>query len=309
MSRGLNRDDIDRDQKTASENRLPLSHGRGGGAASAAERLRQQPRPPQTTRSKDRPEPRRHRNVPLRDRVLNLSEAELHTMRDIGRFRTVGEDDLLRFRYQGNASKLHRDYLNLKSQGLVERRTISVGKTRKSLPVYTLTREGKKVLKNAKLDRSGQALYAGFVKPREAAHDAAIYRMFQAEAARIEAQGGRVDRIVLDFEFKKKIYCELAKAHDLGALEYADRQAEIAAANGLAVVDGKIPLPDLRIEYETAEGELARIDLELATEHYHRGHLAEKARAGFKMYGFTSTSRGSRAEWEGREITAGILSL
>jgi hypothetical protein len=49
--------------------------------------------------------------------------------------------------------------------------------------------------------------------------------------------------------------------------------------------------------------------LELATEHYHRGHLAEKARAGFKMYGFTSTSRGSRAEWEGREITAGILSL
>jgi hypothetical protein len=81
-------------------------------------------------------------------------------MRDIGRFRTVGEDDLLRFRYLGNASKLHRDYLNLKAQGLVERRTISVGKTRKPLPVYTLTREGKKVLKNAGLDRSDQALYA-----------------------------------------------------------------------------------------------------------------------------------------------------
>jgi hypothetical protein len=309
MSRGLDRDDVDRDQKTASQKRVSPSQRRGGTAISPSERLCQQQRPPHPTRPKDRPESRRRREVPLRDRVLNLSEAELHTMRDIGRFRTVGEDDLLRFRYEGNATKLHRDYLNLKAQGLVERRTISVGKTRKPLPVYTLTREGKKALKNAGIDRSAQALYAGFVKPKEAAHDAAIYRMFQAEAARIEAQGGRVIRIVLDFEFKKKVYSELAKAHGLGALEYAERQAEIAAANGLAVVDGKIPLPDLRIEYETADGEQARIDLELATEHYRRGHLSEKARAGFKMYGFTSTSRGSRAEWEGREITAGILSL
>jgi len=309
MSRGLDRDDIDRDQEPAPEGQTPLSHGGGGGATSAAERFRQQQRPPHPTRSGPRPESRRRQEVPLRDRILNLSEAELHTMRDIGRFRTVGEDDLLRFGYEGNASKLHRDYLNLRALGLVERRTVSVGKTRKPLPVYTLTRGGKKALKNAKLDRSDQALYAGFVKPREAAHDAAIYRMFQAEAARIEGQGGRVIRVVLDFEFKKKVYSELAKAHGHGALEYADRQTEIAAANGLAVVDGKIPLPDLRIEYETAEGEQARIDLELATEHYRRGDLAEKARAGFKMYGFTSTSRGSRAEWEGREITAGILSL
>ena len=49
-------------------------------------------------------------------------------------------------------------------------------------------------------------------------------------------------------------------------------------------MDGKIALPDLRIEYETAEGDLDRVDLELATEHYHRGHMATKARAGFKMY-------------------------
>jgi hypothetical protein len=230
-------------------------------------------------------------------------------MRDIGRFRTVGEDDLLRFRYEGNRSKLRRDYLNLRSQGLVERRTISVGKTRKPLPVYTLTRDGKKALKSAGPDRSDQALYAGFVKPREAAHDAGIYRMFQAEAARIEARGGRIDRVVLDFELKKKVYAPLAKAQNLAALQYVERQAQIAAANGLTVVDGKIPLPDLRIEYETADGEPARVDLELATEHYRRGHLSEKARAGFKMYGFTSTSRGSQAEWEGREITAGILSL
>jgi hypothetical protein len=37
--------------------------------------------------------------------------------------------------------------------------------------------------------------------------------------------------------------------------------------------------------------------------------MALKTRAGFKMYGFVSTSRGRRAQWEGRELTATVLSL
>jgi hypothetical protein len=75
------------------------------------------------------------------------------------------------------------------------------------------------------------------------------------------------------------------------------------------IVDRKIALPDLRIEYETPEGDLDHVDLELATEHCHRGHMALKTRAGFKMYGFVSTSRGRRAQWEGHELTATVLSL
>ena len=54
--------------------------------------------------------------------------------------------------------------------------------------------------------------------------------------------------------------------------------------NGLKVVNGKIRLPDLRIEYETAGGESARVDLELATEHYRGDHMSAKERAGFKIY-------------------------
>ena len=68
------------------------------------------------------------------------------------------------------------------------------------------------------------------------------------------------------------------------ALQYARRQAEIAAENRLKVVEGKIPLPDLRIEYQTVEGEVAKVDPELATEHYHGGHAAGKLKAGFKVY-------------------------
>jgi hypothetical protein len=86
-------------------------------------------------------------------------------------------------------------------------------------------------------------------------------------------------------------------------------QQQIANEQQLPMVDGKIVLPDLRIEYETPEGDLDHVDLELATEHYHRGHMEMKARAGFKMYRFVSTSRGRRTQWEGRELTASVLSL
>jgi len=132
--------------------------------------------------------------------------------------------------------------------------------------------------------RAGQAFYAGFVKPREIAHDSAIYRMYQAEAAHIAKEGGRVKRVVLDFELKKKAYSPLARARAISLDEYNRKQRQIAEDHGLKVIDGKIRLPDLRIEYETANGEAARVDLELATEHYRGDHMSAKERAGFKIY-------------------------
>jgi hypothetical protein len=40
---------------------------------------------------------------------------------------------------------------------------------------------------------------------------------------------------------------------------------------------------DLGIEYANHEMEISRVDLELATGHYHTGHLAERARADFQF--------------------------
>jgi hypothetical protein len=77
----------------------------------------------------------------------------------------------------------------------------------------------------------------------------------------------------------------------------------------LPVVQGKVSFPDLRIEYETQEREIARLDLELATRHYHAGHLAEKARAGFQIYARSEDTAGLRRVRDEREITVAILSL
>jgi len=238
-------------------------------------------------------------------REYRLSDSERRTMAEIGRFRTLAMEDLARERYQGSTAKMRQDVRQLSSQGLVQTRSLWLGKEKDRLLVVTLTRKGKKVL-----EASGEqgTFYAGFVKPGEMVHDAAIYRMYQAEAARIAKEGGQIRRITLDYELKRKVYSPLAKERP-GSPEYKKRQAEIAAQHGLKVVGGHIQLPDLRIEYRTREGEMERSDLELATQHYRAGQLAAKADAGFKFYAPTGDANRLRSVLDDHDITAEILWL
>jgi hypothetical protein len=240
--------------------------------------------------------------------AYSLSADELETMYDIGRFRVIATQDLARQRYAGRDRHMRQDLRSLITQGLVTRRKLYVGLKKEELTVVALTKAGKEILQKARPHRDDQALYAGFVKSREMRHDAAIYRMFEAESRVIRAAGGRISRVVLDYELKRKAYAPLAKARNLPPLEYARLQAEIAARNGLPLLKGKIQLPDLRIEYETADGNPTRVDLELATHHYHGSHLAAKGAAGFKIYGLDDASH-PRPIVEERELTAEIFSL
>ena len=238
-------------------------------------------------------------------REYQLGDSERQAMADIGRFRTVSIEDLARERYNGDAAKMQQDVRHLSSQKLLQTRSLWLAKQRDPLEVVTLTRRGKHAL-----ERSGEegTFYAGFVKPAEMAHDAAIYRMYQAEAARITKQGGEIRRITLDYELKRKVYSPLAKVRP-GSPEYAKRQQEIAARHGLRVVRGHIQLPDLRIEYRTEEGETKTADLELATPHYRPGQLAAKSEAGFKFYATSVDHARLRSVFDDHHITSEILAL
>jgi hypothetical protein len=314
MSRGYDFDDRDGDRNQEQRHPTkpdpqPAAYVGTRGGSSKPERARTEP-----GRERDREvlaDARVNERLSMRaiEKWYRLSERERGTLREIGRFRTIDAEALSKYRYAGKPAAFRHEIGRLQQQGLLQRRSISVGKNRDTLIVVALTKEAARLVRQESQLPENQAVYAGFVKPAEVPHDAAIYQMYQAEAKAIEAKGGRIRRVVLDYELKKEVYSRLAREREAGALEYARRQQEIAGEQRLPIVDGKIALPDLRIEYETPEGDLDHVDLELATEHYHRGHMDMKARAGFKMYGFVSTSRGRRAQWEGRELTAAVLSL
>ncbi len=256
---------------------------------------------------------REHALYATRGSSFRLSTAQLDTMNDVGRFRTVAVIDLEQHRYSGSAGAAGDDLRTLQMQGLVQTKTVRASARQVPLRVVVLTKLGRDVVAEHGVKQTGQALYAGFVKPREVPHDAAIYRMFQAERERIERAGGKVSRIVLDYELKQRVYAPLAKLRSqtpaVSPKEYARRQVDVAQELGLKVVDGRIPLPDLRIEYETAQGVSAQVDLELATGHYHGKAMQAKAQAGFTFYAADGSAAQLSRVLEERDITVAILSL
>ena len=242
----------------------------------------------------------------VRGKTYRLRSSEIQTLTELGKFRAVAAKDLQEFAYQGDKDRARGDVRNLIRQGLVAEKAIPHSDT-SPRRLLTLTKQGHLVLTSAKDVRKNQAIHHGFTKPREAHHDADIYRMYYSAAAKIEQQGGRSLRVILDYELKKRVYRDLAK---LGPQrESTAKKKEIAERHGLQLVRGKIPLPDLRIEYETQEGEMARVDLELATEHYRGRSLAEKVRAGFSIYAHAQDAAGLRRVMDQKELTAEILSL
>jgi hypothetical protein len=194
-------------------------------------------------------------------------------------------------RATGDERVARTDMRHLVESGLVDRKTAIVNHTPTRLVV--LTKEGRALLERYREDRgrpADQRYYAGFVKPRELAHDAQLYRAYQAERARIEADGSRITRVVLDYELKRDYQAFLNRRdrpHD--ATVEADRQA-FADARSLPIVDGHLELPDLRLEVERPDGTHEMRDIEVVTAHYSRSQLAGKAKAGFALYRPTRTS-------------------
>jgi hypothetical protein len=239
-------------------------------------------------RRPDRVENARDQMGRHRDRESGLSADQRVVLAEIGKFRTVRVDDLIRHRYAGNAAQFRQDMRVFSEQNLADRRTIRHAKSGRDYEVVALTRRGKNRIKTeckrAPDRASEQQFYAGFVKPDEVRHDVGIYQMYQAEAERIEREGGTIKRVVLDFELKKRVFSELNKTCGDSARDYSDRKREIAEQNGLTAVQGRIVFPDLRIEYETRDLQAEKVDLELATGSYKAGQMRAKNAAGLKIY-------------------------
>jgi DNA-binding MarR family transcriptional regulator len=235
-----------------------------------------------------------------------LRESEIQTLTDLGKFRVINVHDLARHGYGGDKSRMERETESLVRQGLVEEKRVEVSLS-KSTRMYTLTKTGRKLIEGSGRLPKGQEIYAGFAKPREAKHDAELYRLYQKEEDRIERRGGSVRRVLLDFELKRKVNRDLTR---LGPeKDDPDKKHDVAERHGLRVVHGRIPIPDLQIEYEMPDQSIARVNLELTTGDYRPRQLADKARAGFTLYTRGDDASHVRRVLADRELTAEILSL
>jgi hypothetical protein len=241
-----------------------------------------------------------------RDRTYFLRDSELETLAEVGTFRIIAAADLARAGYGGDAERMEREIRRLKRQSLLAEKRIPAGGNN-TTRLFASTKRGARLVRKSGRVPDKQAIYHGFAKPREAKHDADLYRLYQAEVERIESTGGRATRVVLDYELKRSLNRDLAALDEEGRT--AEALGQIAERHGLSVVGGKIPVPDLRIEYDTSEMERQHVDLELATRNYRPRALGEKAKAGFSLYARREDTSRLRRVLDESEITAKILSL
>jgi hypothetical protein len=174
-----------------------------------------------------------------RYRTYDLRESEIQTLTDLGKFRVINADDLARYGYGGDRVRMERETKSLARLGLIAEKQVEISLS-KNTRMYTLTKAGRRLMQRSGRLPNDQEVYAGFLKPREAKHDAELYRVYQREEDRIDRRGGRVRRVLLDFELKKKVNRDLTR---LGPQkDDPDKKHDVAERHGLRVVHGRIPV-------------------------------------------------------------------
>ena len=223
---------------------------------------------------------------PVRDegRLYHLRGSEVDLLERIGRYRAVFVDDLKA--EVNDVARARTDLASLERQGLVDSRAATRLRDGATADVVSATHAGKALLDHHRDDARdvGQVYHSGWVKPAEVWHDASLHRMVRQAEADVLRPGEQVRRVVLDDELKAGVYMALHEAREEGRSADGARAA-VAATHHLHLEDRHFVFPDARLEITDRDGVVRTEDLELVTEHYHRGHVGRKAAAGFRLYG------------------------
>ena len=246
------------------------------------------------TKDLDLPRGRERRPVLERERVYEINGTESRMLATVGAFRVVSENDLHNGREDTRRAQRH-----LERESLLRTSPLSSDDR-----AVVLTDRGRDLLESNRHPRQErsweprQTFYAGLRKPRELTHDSQVYRAYLRAEERLREQGGRVDRVVLDYELKRD-YQRFLHERNRGRKDCdgrPDREPEEIARwtreHDLPYEDGHVHFPDARVEYEDRDGRSRHEDLEVVTAHYRGGHAAAVARSGFSCYRSSSGTLG-----------------
>jgi DNA-binding MarR family transcriptional regulator len=237
----------------------------------------------------DLPRGRERERVSVHEHEYDLRGSEARALATIGAFRVVPASDLRDD--EGRRGDLrHGDLEQLRCAGLIRRIAPAEGERRTAL--VALTDRGRELLESCRRaeHEPAQRFYTGPSKARELTHDAQLYRAYLRSADRLQAQGARIQRVVLDDDLKRE-YQTFLQAGNRDHPESGGRPTrsldevrDWAQEHGLPMHEESVQFPDVRIEVEWPDGRRGREDVEVLTPHYRGAHAAAKARSGFSCY-------------------------
>ena len=232
------------------------------------------------------------REAQPRDRRTR-TDRDRDAIADVGMYRAVSYTDLSKQHYDNHPYVTRRAVTRMVRAGLMEEHE-ATGPQGNPFTVLTATERGRDAAHRAALAAGHvpeQQTWTGLVKPAELSHDTAVYRAALDERARIEAEGGRVVRVRLDAELKSLVATATEKARAARGDRAAD-EAKAAAAQelGLPMKDGHVMYPDAQLDIEDSDGMGGRVNVEIASDHYHAAAIVAKAGAGFAMHGSSQSA-------------------
>ena len=310
-------DDRDQDRQARDDGRTGTQH-RAGTDQDRAGRQRvtkdtPAPRAPRQDRAKPDARTDGHRReytareAQPRDRRTR-TDRDRDAIADVGMYRAVSYTDLSEQHYDNHPYVTRRAVTRMVRAGLMEEHE-ATGPQGNTFTVLTATARGRDAAHRAALDAGHvpeQETWTGLVKPAELSHDTAVYRGALDERARIEAEGGRVVRVRLDAELKSRVATATETARAAGG-DRAAETAKAAAAQelGLPMQDGHVMYPDAQLDIEDRDGIGGRVNVEIASDHYHAAAIAAKAGAGFALHGSSRSATRKIARALARETDSG----
>ena len=241
------------------------------------------------TQGLDLPRSRERERVYVHEHEYELRGSEVRALATIGAFRVVPASDL-RDDAGRSGDLWHGDLDRLRTEDLI--RTVTPMDREAPTTLVALTERGRDVLETHRTHghEPVQIFYADGIRTRELAHDSQLYRAYLRSADRLNAQGARIDRVVLDDELKREYQQFLQEANrdrsDADGRPARTREEidEWAHSHDLPMLDDHVQFPDLRIEYEWPDGRHEVENVEVLTPHYRGAHAAAKAASGFTSY-------------------------
>ena len=184
---------------------------------------------------------------------------------DVGLYRAVSYTDLSEQHFDGHPFTTRRLVTQMKHAGLIEEHEAS-GPHGNTFTVLTATERGK-----------------------DAAHRAAVDA---GHAPEQQTWTGLVKPAEL--------------SHDTAVYRAADA-ARVTAAHelGLPVEDDRVLYPDAQLDMEDRDGRSGRVNVEVASDHYHAAAIAAKAGAGFAMHGSSRSATRKIARALARDTDSG----
>jgi len=224
-----------------------------------------------------------------RHKGLDINERTHACLQEVGLYRCASHRDLVEAHFSGNRFAAAKGLQRLVRSGAMQEHRVR-GPKGGAFTVYTLTKAGAALAQRLAVKRGldpEQRAWAGMVKPRDAAHDADVAKACRKEIEALTARGARLRRILIDAELKGILANRSETARVKKGKEEADRARRKAATQLHLPCDdqGHVQIPDAQIQYVDEAGNLGRVNVEVASDHYREASVKAKSAAGFSMHG------------------------